>query len=59
MVVLVPLLFNSVGERFTANARWTLLDHVQLQEELAALVGRNVDLVGKRGIQQSCNPICR
>lgn len=44
---------------FDANARWTLLDHVQMQDELTALFGRNVDLVSKRGIEQSRNPIRR
>lgn len=42
---------------FDANTYWTLLDHVQMQDELKALFGRNVDLVSKRGIEQSCNSI--
>jgi uncharacterized protein len=42
---------------FDANARWTLLDHVQMQDELRSLFARDVDLVSKRGIERSRNPI--
>jgi hypothetical protein len=44
---------------FQAEAKWTLLDHVQMQSELAALLGREVDLVSRRGLENSRNPIRR
>jgi len=40
---------------FADNADWSLLDHVQMEEELSELVGRKVDLVSRRGIEQSRN----
>lgn len=44
---------------FQAEARWTLLDHVQMQSELATLLGRDVDLVSRRGLENSRNAIRR
>lgn len=44
---------------FDPSAHWTLLDHVEMQDELKALFGRDVDLVSKRAIEQSRNPIRR
>ncbi len=44
---------------FASDAHWSLLDHVNMQDELKALFGRNVDLVNRRGIERSRNPIRR
>ena len=44
---------------FASDARWSLLDHVEMQDELMALFGRKVDLVSRRGIERSRNPIRR
>lgn len=44
---------------FTADAEWSLLDHIQMGEELASLFGRKVDLVNKRAVEQSKNWIRR
>ncbi len=44
---------------FSPDARWTLFDHVRMQDELASLLGRNVDLVSKRGIERSANYLRR
>lgn len=44
---------------FKADAQWTLLDHVQMQEELAMLLGREVDLISRRGLENSRNHIRR
>ncbi len=44
---------------FASDARWSLLDHVEMQDELTALYGRKVDLVSRRGIERSRNPIRR
>lgn len=44
---------------FLPDARWSLLDHVQMQQELEAILGREVDLVSRRGVERSHNPIRR
>ena len=42
---------------FTTHAPWTILDLVTMEAELSNLVGREVDLVEKRVIENSRNPI--
>lgn len=42
---------------FAPDADWSLLDHVRMQEELAQLLGRPADLVSRRAIERSPNPI--
>ena len=44
---------------FTLDARWSLLDHVEMQDELKDIFGRAVDLISKRGIERSRNAIRR
>jgi len=44
---------------FAPDARWSLFDHVDMEEELSVLVGRKVDLVSRRAIEQSANWIRR
>ncbi|RJR18352.1 MAG: nucleotidyltransferase [Nitrospiraceae bacterium] len=44
---------------FAPDARWTLMDHVDMQDELKSIFGRNIDLVSKRGIERSRNHIRR
>lgn len=44
---------------FDPKAQWTLFDHVDMQDELAVLLGRSVDLVSRRGIERSQNHIRR
>jgi len=44
---------------FAEDARWTLFDLVSMQEELEAIFGREVDLVSRRGIEHSRNPVRR
>jgi uncharacterized protein len=44
---------------FTPEADWGLLEHVQMQQELKAILGREVDLVSKRAIERSSNWIRR
>src|SRR5436190_20333564 len=34
--------------RFAPDADWSLMDHVAMEEELAGIVGRKVDLVSTR-----------
>ncbi len=40
---------------FLPEAEWSLLDHIQMEEELSILLGREVDLVSKRAIERSEN----
>lgn len=44
---------------FAPDAHWSLLDHVAMQDELAALFGRHVDLISRRGIERSKNYLRR
>jgi uncharacterized protein len=44
---------------FTPESDWGLLEHIQMQEELKAILGREVDLVSKRAIERSSNWIRR
>jgi hypothetical protein len=44
---------------FSDAAPWGLLDHVQMQQELATLLQRPVDLITRRALDQSPNPIRR
>lgn len=44
---------------FDPSAHWTLFDWVHAQDELAAVVGRPVDLVSRRPIERSENWIRR
>lgn len=43
--------------RFHPDARHTLFDMVRMQEELTGIFGRRIDLVSRRGIEQSRNDI--
>jgi predicted nucleotidyltransferase len=44
---------------FDTQARWTLLDFVQMRDELAEVFGREVDLVSRRAVEKSQNPFRR
>ena len=44
---------------FAPDARWSLIDHVKIEEELSALLGRKADLISKRGVERSENWITR
>jgi uncharacterized protein len=44
---------------FAENARWTLFDLVDMQDELEAIFGRAVDVLTRRGVEDSHNPIRR
>ena len=44
---------------FAPDAAWSLFDHVAMKDELAELLGRNVDLVSRRAIERSNNPFRR
>lgn len=44
---------------FSPEADWSLFDHAKMQQELASLLNREVDLVSKRAIERSHNWIRR
>jgi hypothetical protein len=44
---------------FTPDAQVGLLEHATMQAELSELLGRKVDLVSRRAIERSANPIRR
>lgn len=44
---------------FDEDAHWGLFDHVQMQQELETLLQRKVDLLTRRAVEQSQNPIRR
>lgn len=44
---------------FAPDAPWTLLDHVQMKDELAELMDRRVDLISRRAVERSQNWIRR
>jgi hypothetical protein len=44
---------------FSPEARPSLFDMVKMQEELKVIFGREVDLVSRRGLETSRNPLRR
>lgn len=45
--------------RWAPDAAWSILDHVRMEEELAQLVGRRVELVSRDAVEASPNWIIR
>src|SRR5689334_17000706 len=44
---------------FEDGASWDLLDLLHMQDEASTLLGRPVDLVSKRGVEEGANEIIR
>jgi uncharacterized protein len=44
---------------FAPQAHWTLFDMARMRNELSGLLSREVDLVSRRGVEASRNPIRR
>jgi len=44
---------------FSPDAHWGLFNMVRMKDELETIFGREVDLVSKRGVETSRNPIRR
>ena len=44
---------------FSPDADWSLLDHMAMEEEMSAMLGRKVDLVTRKAIERSENYIRR
>ena len=45
--------------RFSPDARWTLLDHIRMEEELSRIVGREVEIATRQAVEESRNWIRR
>jgi predicted nucleotidyltransferase len=44
---------------FSSDADWTMFDHFTMEEELSRILGREVDLINVRAIEENPNPITR
>lgn len=44
---------------FEPDATWSLLDRMRAQDELSDLLGRPVDLINRRGVEEGKNPFRR
>ena len=44
---------------FGPGSDWSLLDHIRMEQELVAILGRKVDLLTRRSVEQSHNWIRR
>lgn len=44
---------------FAPHSSWSLFDHVQMKQELQEIFGRQVDLITRRALEQSRNPLLR
>ena len=44
---------------FTPESNWGLFEHEGMEQELASLVGRKVDLISRRAVEASRNEIRR
>ena len=42
---------------FKSDGAWTLLDHVEMRDELISITNRSVDLLTKRSIERSQNKL--
>ncbi len=54
--------FNSTNQigllaMFDPTARWTLLDHARMRDELSEIVGHRVDLLTSEGVESARNPL--
>jgi predicted nucleotidyltransferase len=44
---------------YERDVRWSLIDHIAIERHLSELLGRKVDLVSRRAVEQSRNWIRR
>jgi predicted nucleotidyltransferase len=42
---------------FLDHADWSLLDHVEMKDELSSITGRSIDLLTKKSVERSLNKI--
>ncbi len=44
---------------FSPEADWSLLEHIQMEQELTDILGRKVELLSKRAVERSHNRMLR
>ncbi len=44
---------------YAPDAEWSLLDHVAMEDDLEAILGRDVDILTRRGVEEGRNAIRR
>lgn len=44
---------------FSGDAKWSLFDLVTMQDELTEILGRDVDLLTRKGVEESRHPVRR
>lgn len=44
---------------YAPDEKWDLFDHISMEEELAEIIGRKVDLLTRRSVERSENPFRR
>lgn len=44
---------------FADDAEWSMFDHYRMEDELVELLGREVDLVSKKAVDENPNPILK
>jgi predicted nucleotidyltransferase len=44
---------------FAPHSNWSLFDHVQMNQELQEIFRREVNLITRRALEQSCNTLLR
>jgi predicted nucleotidyltransferase len=44
---------------FRSDADWTMFDHFTMEDELSRLLGREVDLISIKALEENPNPIYR
>lgn len=44
---------------FDSTADWTMFNHFTMEDELSRLLGRDVDLISMRAVEENPNPITR
>ena len=55
VVQVIKNIESAHGVTFAPDAHWGLLDMIAMESELTDLLGRKVDLVSRRGVEQSRN----
>ena len=44
---------------FAPHSNWSRFDHVQMKQDLQEIIGREVDLITRRALEQSRNTLLR
>ena len=44
---------------YADGAEWSLFDHLRMERELSVIFGRKVEIIARRAVERSTNPIRR